>query len=58
MESFPYKRMVVIGATSSGKSTLANRIAEKLSLGFIEKRRRQGAKFFVFLRPGNFALNL
>ncbi len=36
MKSFPYKRMVVIGVTSSGKSTLAKRLADKLSLDFIE----------------------
>lgn len=36
MQSFPYRRIVVIGTTSSGKSTLAKRLAEKLSLDFIE----------------------
>ncbi len=36
MNSFPYKRMVVIGTTSSGKSTLAKNLADKLSLDFIE----------------------
>jgi adenylate kinase family enzyme len=36
MNSFPYRRIVVIGATSSGKSTLAKNLADKLSLDFIE----------------------
>ncbi|MCK6566323.1 MAG: adenylate kinase [Chloroflexi bacterium] len=36
MGVFPYKRIVVIGATGSGKSTLAMRIANKLRLDFIE----------------------
>ena len=36
MRSFPYKRIVVIGTTSSGKSTLAERIAKRFSLIFIE----------------------
>ncbi len=36
MESFPFKRMVVIGSTSSGKSTLAKRMAEQFTLNFIE----------------------
>lgn len=36
MDTFPYKRILVIGTTSSGKSTLANRIAEKISADFIE----------------------
>ena len=36
MNSFPYKRIVVIGTTSSGKSTLAKNLADKLSLDFIE----------------------
>ena len=36
MESFPYKRLVVIGTTSSGKSTLAEQLANKLALDFIE----------------------
>jgi len=34
--SFSYQRMVVIGATSSGKSTLAKRLAEKMGGDFIE----------------------
>jgi adenylate kinase family enzyme len=33
---FPYKRIVVIGTTSSGKSTTARLLAEKLKLDFIE----------------------
>lgn len=36
MEPFPYKKLVVIGTTSSGKSTLAERLANKLGLEFIE----------------------
>jgi len=33
---FAYQRLVVIGATSSGKSTLAKILSEKLNLDFIE----------------------
>ncbi|MBV6400862.1 MAG: hypothetical protein CNIPEHKO_01157 [Anaerolineales bacterium] len=36
MESFPYNRLVVIGTTSSGKSTLAEKIAKRFDLNFIE----------------------
>lgn len=36
MSLFPYKRIVVIGTTSSGKSTLAERIAKRFNLSFIE----------------------
>lgn len=36
MNTFPYKRIVVVGATSSGKSTLAKQVAEKFELDFIE----------------------
>ena len=36
MNSFPYKKIVVVGTTSSGKSTLAESLAEKLNLDFIE----------------------
>jgi adenylate kinase family enzyme len=36
MNSFPYKRIVVVGTTSSGKSTLAKRLAEKIGGDFIE----------------------
>ena len=36
MSSFPYHRLVVIGTTSSGKSTLAERIATRFDLNFIE----------------------
>jgi adenylate kinase family enzyme len=36
MHSFPYQRIVVIGTTSSGKSTLAKRLAEKIGADFIE----------------------
>jgi adenylate kinase family enzyme len=35
-KTFPYKRVVVIGTTSSGKSTLANHIAKKFYLHFVE----------------------
>lgn len=34
--STPYRRWVVIGTTSSGKSTLAKRLSERLGLDFIE----------------------
>jgi adenosyl cobinamide kinase/adenosyl cobinamide phosphate guanylyltransferase len=33
---FPYRRIVVVGTTSSGKSTLAKGLAEKLDVDFIE----------------------
>ena len=36
MSSFRYQRIVVIGTTSSGKSTLAARLAKRLSIEFIE----------------------
>lgn len=36
MNTFPYKRIVVIGTTSSGKSTLAKALADQLALDFIE----------------------
>lgn len=36
MLPFPNKRIVVVGATSSGKSTLAERLAQKLNLEYIE----------------------
>jgi adenylate kinase family enzyme len=36
MLPFPYQRIVVVGATSSGKSTLAERLAQKLNLNYIE----------------------
>lgn len=36
MEPFNYKRIVVVGTTSSGKSTLANSLADKLGYDFIE----------------------
>ncbi|WP_345306856.1 AAA family ATPase [Candidatus Villigracilis saccharophilus] len=36
MNTFRYKRIVVIGTTSSGKSTLAKRLAEKIGGDFIE----------------------
>ncbi|MBI5965149.1 MAG: AAA family ATPase [Chloroflexi bacterium] len=36
MTSFPYQRIVVIGTTSSGKSTLASRLAEKIGGDFVE----------------------
>lgn len=32
----PYRKWVVVGATSSGKSTLARRMSERLGLDFIE----------------------
>src|SRR5262245_16579581 len=36
MSPFPYQRIVVIGTTSSGKSTLAQNLATKLNVNFIE----------------------
>ena len=36
MSSFPYQRAVVIGVTSSGKSTLAAKLARHFALNFIE----------------------
>jgi len=36
MVPFQYKRIVVIGVTSSGKSTLAENIANRLNMDFIE----------------------
>lgn len=36
MSSFPYKRIVVIGVTSSGKSTLAQTLAKRFDMKFIE----------------------
>jgi adenylate kinase family enzyme len=36
MVPFPYHRIVVIGTTSSGKSTLAARLANRLHMDFIE----------------------
>jgi len=36
MNTFPFKRIVVIGTTSSGKSTLAKALAEIFGYGFIE----------------------
>jgi adenylate kinase family enzyme len=34
--SFPHKRVVVVGATGCGKSTMAERLAKKLDLEYIE----------------------
>src|SRR6266498_4321667 len=34
--SFPYKRVVIVGVTSSGKSTLAERLAKRFSMDYIE----------------------
>lgn len=36
MTSFPCKRIVIVGTTSSGKSTLAERLANQLGCDFIE----------------------
>jgi adenylate kinase family enzyme len=36
MNSFPYKRIVVVGVTSSGKSTLAEQLAKRFNLSYIE----------------------
>jgi len=36
MPSFPFQRIVIIGTTSSGKSTLAERLATRFDLNFID----------------------
>ena len=36
MDNFPYTRIVVVGVTSSGKSTLAEKLANILDLDFVE----------------------
>lgn len=36
MSSFPYRRVIVVGVTSSGKSTLAERLARHFDLNYIE----------------------
>ncbi len=36
MNTFPYKRAVVVGVTSAGKSTLAERLARRFELKYIE----------------------
>ncbi len=36
MEAFPYTRLVVVGVTSAGKSTLAQQLSQKLKLDFVE----------------------
>ncbi|MBI4731928.1 MAG: AAA family ATPase [Chloroflexi bacterium] len=36
MPPFPYQRIVVVGVTGCGKSTMAERLAAKLALEFIE----------------------
>ncbi len=36
MSSFPFKRVVVVGVTSSGKSTLAEKLAQRFALKYIE----------------------
>lgn len=36
MSPFPYKRVVIIGVTSSGKSTLAETLAKRFDMDFID----------------------
>lgn len=36
MSPFPYERIIVIGTTSSGKSTLAERLADRFGLHYID----------------------
>jgi adenylate kinase family enzyme len=36
MNTLPYRRIVVVGTTSSGKSTLASQLAKKIGADFIE----------------------
>jgi len=35
-QTFPYRRLIVIGTTGSGKSTLAEQLSKRLELDFIE----------------------
>jgi adenylate kinase family enzyme len=54
MSSFPYQRVVVVGVTSSGKSTLAEKLAKRFALNYIEldalhwEPNWQGASLDVF----------
>ena len=54
MSPFPYKRLVVVGVTSSGKSTLAEHLAKRFGLAYIEldalywEPNWQGASLEVF----------
>jgi adenylate kinase family enzyme len=36
MKPFPYRRIAVVGTTSSGKSTLAQKLAQKINANYIE----------------------
>lgn len=36
MTPFPYKRVVVVGVTSAGKSTLAEKLAQRFDLSYVE----------------------
>jgi len=36
MSPFPYQRVIVVGVTSSGKSTLAEKLAQRFALNYIE----------------------
>lgn len=36
MSSFPFKRLVIVGVTSSGKSTLAENLAKRFDMNFID----------------------
>ena len=36
MASLPYKRLIVVGVTSSGKSTLAETLAKRFDLNYVE----------------------
>lgn len=36
MNTFPYRRIAVVGTTSSGKSTLAQKLAQKINADYIE----------------------
>lgn len=36
MTPFPYKRVVVVGVTSAGKSSLAERLAQRFDLNYVE----------------------
>jgi adenylate kinase family enzyme len=54
MSSLPYQRVVVVGVTSSGKSTLAEKLAKRFALNYIEldalhwEPNWQGASLDVF----------
>jgi len=54
MPSFPYQRIVVVGATGCGKSTMAACVAEKLDLEYIELDALYWKPNWVDPTPGEF----